>query len=163
MKLTAAIKGLITGVLMIIVSLIAYTVLKLPINQKEQYILYAIFTLGILWSLFSEKNNSTLVSFKDYFEIGFRTFLIATLVMVIFTFIYFKINSSYVDTLIAENNKLLVAEGKHTPVEIEENAKNIKKMFLPSLMIAATFKYLILGALVTAIGAGYLNQQKSKR
>jgi membrane protease YdiL (CAAX protease family) len=162
MKISAAYKGVITGVVMIATALVAYLLLKLPVNQKEQYVLYAVFTAGIVWSLMAEKKNNTIVSFKDHFEIGFRTFLIATLLMVIFTFIYFKFDTSYIDNLIKENNALLVAEKQRTPIEIEDNAKNIKKMFLPSLLIAATFKYLIVGAIVTAVGASFISQQKAK-
>jgi Protein of unknown function (DUF4199) len=162
MKVSAAYKGIITGVLMIATALVAYLILKLPINQKEQYALYAIFTAGIIWSLISEKNNTAVISFKDFFSIGFRAFIMATLFMVIFTFIYFKFDTSYRDLGIAENKVLLLKEGNHTADEIDKNAVQLKKIFLPMMVGGAVFKYLILGALVSLVGAGFLSQQKAK-
>jgi hypothetical protein len=162
MKVSAAYKGIITGVLMIATALVAYLILKLPINQKEQYALYAIFTAGIIWSLISEKNNTAVISFKDFFSIGFRAFIMATLFMVIFTFIYFKFDTSYRDLGIAENKVLLLKEGNHTADEIDKNAVQLKKIFLPMRVGGAVFKYLILGALVSLVGAGFLSQQKAK-
>ncbi|MBP6431021.1 MAG: DUF4199 domain-containing protein [Ferruginibacter sp.] len=162
MKISAAYKGIITGVLMIATALVAYLILKLPVNQKEQYALYGIFTLGIVWSLVSEKNNANVVSFKDFFGVGFRTFMMATLLMVIFTFIYFKFDTSYRDLGIEENKVLLLKEGNHTADEIDKNAVQLKKIFLPMMVGGAVFKYLILGALVSLVGAGFLSQQKTK-
>lgn len=161
MNIPAAYKGFIIGVLMIVTALIAYNVLKLPVNEKEQYALYVIFTAGIIWSLLSAKNDNAINSFKEFFGIGFRTFMIATLLMVIFTFIYFKLNTSYRDLGIAENKKLLLLDGNHTPAEIDSNAEQLKKIFIPMMVTGATFKYLILGALVTAVGAGFLSQKKA--
>jgi hypothetical protein len=161
MNIPAAYKGFIIGVLMIATALIAYNVLKLPVNEKEQYILYAIFTIGIIWSLLSVKNDSSVNSFQEFFGIGFRTFMIATLLMVIFTIIYFKLNTSHRDFGIAENKKLLLAEGNHTPAEIDSNAEQLKNIFIPMMVGITTFKYLILGALITAVGAVFLSQQKA--
>jgi carbamoylphosphate synthase small subunit len=161
-NLTATYKGLVVGGLMIVVLLICFYVFKLPINEKEQYAVYAVYLTGILWSLYSFKQKtSTTTTFKDYFSVGFKTFIVATLVMVAYTFVFFKLNTSYRDLGIAENNKLLLAEGNHTPAEIEQNANQLKKIFLPMMMGITTFKYLILGALITAVGAGFLSQKKA--
>ncbi|MBL0358017.1 MAG: hypothetical protein IPP72_14585 [Chitinophagaceae bacterium] len=51
--------GLITGALMIIASVIAFYVLHLPNKSKAQYVVYLIYTTGIIWSLFAyHKSNA---------------------------------------------------------------------------------------------------------
>ena len=77
--------------------------------------------------------------------------------MALFTYVFFTINIDFRDAKIIENNKLLLAEGNHLPKEIEENAKQLKKLFMPIMISSAMFRYLIIGALVTVIGAGFLS------
>ena len=160
-NIPAAYKGFIIGVLMVATALIGYNILKWPVNEKEQYVLYLIYTMGIIWSLLSAKKDTSINNFKEFFGIGFRTFIIATLLMVIFTFIYFKLNTSHRDFGIAENKKLLLAEGNHTPVEIDNNAEQLKNIFISMMVGITTFKYLILGALITAVGAAFLSAKKA--
>ena len=150
--------GLITAALMIAVSLIAFYALQLPIESNFQWVIYLIFVAGIVWSLLSLfKSNIEAKSFKDYFSAGFKTFVIVALLMALFTYIFFTINIDFRDAKITENNKLLVAEGNHLPKEIEENAKQLKKLFMPIMISSAMFRYLIIGALVTVVGAGFLS------
>ena len=160
-KINATRKGLLTGLLMAGLVLFFYYGLKYPLNGKEQYVIYSIYLAGIIWSLFAfmqaKGENKT---FKEYFSTGFKTFIVATLLMVVFTFIFFSFDTSYRESGIAENNKLLLQEGNHTPAEIESNAQQLRKIFMPMMLGITTFKYLVLGALVTAVGAGFLSQRK---
>lgn len=158
-QLTPTQKGLITGALMIIASLLSSEILKNPVESYFQFIIYSIFTGGILWSLIahSKKNGNTL-SFKDYFSIGFKTFIVVTLLMAGFAYIYFSYHTEFRDTKIAENSQLLLKQGDHLQKEIEENANQLKKMFLPLMISSAVFRYLILGAMITAITGGYLSK-----
>ena len=159
--LNATKKGLITGLLMIVLSLFFFYVLKLPVNQKEQYIIFSVYIAGIIWSLFAYKQTATEgKTFKNYFSTGFKTFIVVTLLMVLYTFIFFKFNTAYRDAGIAENNAMLLKEGNHTPAEIESNANQLKQIFMPVMVGITTFKYLILGALVTAIISGFLSRKQ---
>jgi len=152
-------KGLITGALMIIASLISSEILKNPLESYFQFIIYFLFTGGILWSLIAQtKKNGNTISFKDYFSIGFKTFIVVTLLMAGFAYIYFSFHTEFRDNKIAENSQLLLLQGDHLPKEIEENANQLKKMFLPQIISSAVFSYLILGALITAITGGYLSK-----
>lgn len=160
-NLNATKKGLIIGLVMIVLSLLFYYVLKMPLNQKDQYVLFTVYIAGIAWSLFSFKQTSAAIkNFKSYFSTGFKTFIVVTLLMVLYTAIFFLFNTAYRDSGIAENNKMLLQQGNHTPAEIESNAKQLKQIFMPVMLGIATFKYLILGALVTAIGSGFLSQKQ---
>lgn len=160
-KLNATRKGLLTGLLMIGLVLFFYYALKYPFNGTEQYVIYSVYAAGIIWSLYTfmqaRTENKT---FKEYFSAGFKTFIVATLLMVVFTFIFFSFDTTYRDSGIAENNKLLLLEGNHTPAEIEGNAQQLRKIFIPMMLGITMFKYLVLGALITALGAGFLSQRK---
>jgi cbb3-type cytochrome oxidase subunit 3 len=158
--LNATKKGLLTGIVMIGLSLFFYYVLKLPLNQKEQYVIFCVYIAGIGWSLLSYKRSSAEdKTFKNYFSTGFKTFIVVTLLMVLYTFIFFMFNTAYRDAGIAENNAMLLKEGNHTPAEIESNAKQLRQIFMPVMVGIATFKYLILGAMVTAIASGFLSRK----
>jgi hypothetical protein len=159
-NLNATKKGLVTGLVMIGLALFFYYVLKLPVNEKDQYALFTVYVAGIAWSLFSYRQTPGDKNFKSYFSTGFKTFIVVTLLMVLYTFIFFKFNTAYRDAGIAENNKLLMKEGNHTAAEIESHASQLKQIFMPVMVGIATFKYLILGALVTAIGSGFLSRKQ---
>lgn len=158
--LNATKKGLLTGIVMIGLSLLMYYILKWPLNQKDQYVLFCVYIAGIGWSLLSYKQSGAEdKTFKKYFSTGFKTFIVVTLLMVLYTFIFFMFNTAYRDAGIAENNAMLLKEGNHTPAEIESNAKQLKQIFMPVMVGIATFKYLILGAMVTAIASGFLSRK----
>ena len=152
-------KGLITGALMIIASLFSYYILKNPVESYFQFIIYFLYTVGIVWTLIAHsKKNGNTISFKDYFSIGFKSFIVVTLLMAGFAYIYFSFHTEFRDSKIAENNQMLLLQGDHLPKEIEENANQLKKMFLPLMISSAVFRYLILGAIITAISGGYLSK-----
>ena len=159
---TPTLKGLITGALMIIASVFSLYVLKNPVESYFQFIVYIIFCLGIVWSLLTySKTAVEKKTFKDYFSIGFKTFIVITLLMAVFTYIYFSFHTEFRDTKIAENSRLLILQGDHLPNEIEDNTKQLKNMFMPLMISSAVFRYLILGALITAIAAGFLSKKNN--
>ncbi len=160
-QVSPALKGLITGALMIIASVFSLFILKNPVESYFQFIVYFLFSAGIVWSLYAySKTAVEKKSFKDYFSIGFRTFIVVSLLMAVFTYIYFSFNTEFRDTKIAENSRLLILQGDHLPNEIEENSKQLKKMFMPLMISSAVFRYLILGAIITVITAGFLSQKR---
>jgi hypothetical protein len=155
-------KGLLTGALMIIASAFSLYVLKNPVESYFQFIVYTIFCAGIVWSLVSYyKSASDKKSFGNFFSIGFKTFIVVSLLMAVFTYIYFSFHLEFRDNKIAENSRMLALQGNHLPKEIEENAAQLKKMFMPLMISAAIFRYFIIGALVTVIGAGFLSKKNN--
>ena len=160
-NITATYKGVITGAVMILACLLAYFALHIPFNSKEQLVAFAIYAAGIVWTLVTfSKANSEEKKLKAFFQEGFKTFIVVTLLMVIYTIIYYKFNTSFIDMRIAANNEALLKEGNHMPMEIEENAKQLRAMFLPSVISINLFKYLIIGVLITVITGGFLISQK---
>ena len=162
-QLSPRYKGMMIAAVMIIASLFSYYILKNPVESKFQYVLYLIFSLGIIWSIKTYANSDNgFKRFKDFFSVGFKTFVIIALFMAAFTFIFFTFHPEFRDDKIAENSKLLLKEGNHLPNEIAENAKQLKKMFMPLMISITVFKYLIIGALITLISAGFITQNNQK-
>lgn len=154
-------KGLITAVIMIALALFFFYGIKKPFDSSYQFIIYTVYAAGIIWCLLDFKRSAPEHSkFKDFFSAGFKMFVIVTLIMVFFVLIFFYLNPQITDTRLAENNKLLLAEGNHTPAEIEKNANEMKRIFIPMMLGITTFMYLFLGALVTAITAAFLSSKK---
>lgn len=155
-------KGLLTGALMIVTSLFSLYVLKNPVESYFQYVVYTIFTAGVVWSLIRYSQLATdKKSFSNFFSIGFKTFVVVALMMAVFAYIYFSFHPEFRDNKIAENSRMLLAQGNHLPKEIEENAAQLKTMFMPMMLSAAIFRYLILGALITVIAAGFLSKKNN--
>jgi hypothetical protein len=154
--------SIITAFAMIAVSLLSFYVLKLPIESNFQLLIYLIFTASIVFNLYNHfKSNAANKSFKDYFSVGFKTFVLIAFLMAIFTYIFFSYNTAFRDDKIAENSRLLLLEGNHLPKEIEVNTQQLKKLFMPIMISSAMFRYLIIGAIVTAITGGYLSTRKT--
>ena len=160
-NISATYKGLITGGVMIVASIVGYFGLKIPFNSKEQFVVLTIYTAGVVWSLIAFNNGSNEEKkFKNYFQAGFKTFIVVTLLMVIYSILFYTFNTEVRDAWIADNNQMLLKEGNHMPAEIAENAKQMKRIFLPLMVGINLFKYLIIGVLITAITGGFLISQK---
>lgn len=156
-------KGWLTALTMIGLSLFFFYGLKEPVESKYQYAIYTAYTLGIVWSIVAfNKIAGPATSFKEYFSAGFKTFIIVTLLMVIYTIIFYKLNPQILELKININNELALKEGNHTPMEIEENAKQMRSIFIPMMLAITTFMYLFLGALISAVTAGVIIQLKNK-
>ena len=155
-------KGLLTGTLMIFASLFSLYILKNPVESYFRYIIYAIYCVGIVWSLMSYSKSATnKKSIANYFSIAFKTFVVAILLIVTFTYIYFSFNVEFRDKGIAENSRLLRLEGNHLPREIDEYAIQSKKMFLTGIISVYIFGYLIMGVVVSLITAGFLSKKNT--
>jgi hypothetical protein len=131
------------------------------VNGSNQYMVLLLFIAGIAWTLldFRQTVRDT-AGFKDYFSEGFKCFIVITLLMVIYTFAFYKLNPQIMENGIKENNILVMKEGNHTPAEIEENANKLRNIFMPMMLAINTMKYLFLGALVSLVGAGFLVKRK---
>ena len=153
--------GLITALAMIAVHLLGFYVLKQPANGSFQYAVMAVYCAGIAYGLFEfGKNAPRGTSVGTYFQAGFKTFIPVILIMVVFTFLFYKLNPQILEQNIAENNKLIEAEQSRTGKEIAANEANLRRIFMPMMVSVTTFKYLILGALTSLIGAAFFMSTK---
>jgi Protein of unknown function (DUF4199) len=159
-KLSATKKGLITGLAMVALSLV-FVLLKQQPTGLPQYLIYIIYTLGIVWTLLSfHKSNTEALSFKPYFSEGFKCFIVVTLLMVIYTFVFFKIDHTYQDAMASQLRQDLVKTGNATPVEIDKQVSTMKANFALLYTGGAVFFYLFIGALVTAVTGAFLTSKK---
>ena len=84
--------GLITAAAMVAASLVLFYVFHFPENGKNQYLIYGLYTVGIIAALLLyNKNRTQENSFKNYFSEGFKVFVVVTLIMAVFTFIFYII------------------------------------------------------------------------
>lgn len=151
--------GILTGSLMVATFLVMFYVLKLPDTGAVTYTCYGIYIVGILTALIIHKNNTaTDKNFKAFFAEGFKVFVIAVLFMAIFYIIFYKLNTQIRDLKIIEINSFNSNDPNKTTKEVIENGEKLKNIFIPMTVAINTFLYLVLGALVTALGAGFLSQ-----
>jgi hypothetical protein len=159
-KMSVTYKGLITGALMIAVSIGIFK-LKGNFENSLQYITYALYIAGILWALFDFKNNSDQdKSFKNYFTTGFKCFIVVTFLMVLFTFIFARLDVSMKEQMALNYRQDLVSKGNKTPAEIDKMVQTARDYFNVMLTSMAIFGYLIIGAMVTLIASLFLVQRQ---
>ena len=147
---------------MVAASLILFYVFHFPENGKNQYFIYGINAAGILTALiFFNKNSREEKAFKNYFSEGFKVFVVVTLVMAVFTFIFYKLNPQILENALVEINTYNSKDVDKTPAEVTANAEKLRGIFIPMMVATNIVKNLVLGALITIVAAGFLSQKKS--
>ncbi len=162
MRKPATIVGLSAGILMVLLSVIFFYQLHLPVNGDNQLIILGTIVCATVTGQILQKQRLHAVSFKDSFSEGFKVFIIATLIMVIYTFVFYKFNPQILELAIQENNEIIRAEGNHTPIEIEANSAKLRNIFTPMMLSITTIKFIILGALTALITAGFLSTKQAQ-
>jgi multisubunit Na+/H+ antiporter MnhB subunit len=153
--------GLITGGLMVFVSLIMFYQFHYPDTGMVKYVCLTVYAIGIFVSLFNFKNNNKEgKDLKDFFSEGFKTFVVVCLIMSIFTWLFYKNNPQIFEKAIEEINKINALDTDKTPAEVIENGNRIRNIKLPMTVALNTIMYMVLGALVSLLGAGILSQKK---
>ena len=157
---TATQKGLITGVAMIATSFFIYYS-KGGFDNKLQYITYTLYLAGIVWALVDFSRQAVAeTKFGSYFSTGFKCFIVVTLLMVVFTITFLLMHPEMKEQMAVSVREELTKQGNKTPKEIDESIIMAKKSFMPALIMAAVFSYLVIGALVTAVASAVLMQRK---
>ncbi|MEQ1554896.1 MAG: DUF4199 domain-containing protein, partial [Ferruginibacter sp.] len=123
--------GIITGIVMVIVSLFMFYQLHLPDTGTVKYICYFIYTVGIIFCLLNFKNKNSNNTFAQYFAEGFKTFVVVSLIMAIFTFVFYKINPQIFEKILLEINKFNATDVNKTQAEVLENGNKLRDIFVP--------------------------------
>ncbi|MCH5597314.1 DUF4199 domain-containing protein [Niabella ginsengisoli] len=164
MKISSTVKGLITGLLMVAAGLVLY-LNKVDETSPVQYIGYLIYGLGIVWAITAfVKKSAEPFKFGALFNQGFRCFVVVTLIMALFTLIFYKVNTHIIEEKAAlTKQELLKTEKNRTPQEIDTMIESGKKNFAIMAASGAIFQYLFIGVVVTMATAGslYLRNKKS--
>jgi hypothetical protein len=159
-NLNATKKGLITGVIMISLSLLFFYSGQ-SFDSPLQYLIYAVYAAGIVWSVYSfSKTAEDKDKFGAYFSQGFKCFIVVSLLMVIFTFVFNKMHPEFKEQMGIAYKDELVKKGNSTPAEIESGVEKMKGYYLTMLISGAIFGYLLIGAAITAVSSFLFMKRK---
>lgn len=159
-KLSPALQGLITGLIMIAAALWIDN-RKETINPNAQYVVYVIYAAGILWALVTySRSPSFSGTFAGLFNRGFRCFIVVSLLMVIFTVIFLKLHPEFAEQEAIATKEYYLKEGSKTPAEIQETTKKAKKRYPVIVISLSIFRYLLIGAGTTAILSAFFTRRK---
>lgn len=162
-NISPAWKGLITGLVMISISLGVYYA-DLPASSPIQYIIYAAYGLGIIWTLFAYRRSASFTGkFGDLFGQGFRCFIVVILMMVSFTYIFSKMHPEFAEESASAYKEALLKEKKkdQTPAEMDQLVSKYQSSFTTILVFGSIFGYLIIGAGVTAAASALLTRRNN--
>lgn len=124
---------------------------------STQLLIYGFYALSTWFLLFF--NRGECQSFKDFFQIGFRHFILVTLFMALFTYVFIQLHPNLVQESVNQLRATLLESNNRTPAEIEKDVKLFVEGY-PTAMVSRTiFGYLIVGSLVTAISSFLLTLQ----
>lgn len=159
-KLNATTQGLITGLAMIAGSMLIYR-LQGNFDNNLQYIVYAMYIAGIIWAITHfKKHSSQKKNFKNYFSQGFKCFIVVTLLMVGFTWIFMVLNPGMEEEMAVNYRADLEAKKNYTAAEIDSMVAKASEYFTPMLISMAIFGYLIIGALVTVVASLVISKRE---
>lgn len=146
-----------TALLMMVISWLGF--LNYISNPTTtQLSVYAFYSLSTWYLLFFNRKESQ--AFKDFFQIGFRHFILVTLLMALFSYLFIQLHPNLVEDSAIQLRKTLKNTNNRTPTEIERDVKLFIEGY-PTAMVSRTiFGYLVVGSMVTAISSFLLTLQK---
>lgn len=137
---------------------------NLPPDSTVQYLIYAVYAMGIVWTLIAYRRSSAFTGkFGDLFNQGFRCFIVVMIIMVAFTFAFSKMHPEFSEESAKAYKEALLKEKvkDKTPEEIDEEVSRYKNRYTTVLVYGAIFGYLIIGAGVTAAASAVLTRRKN--
>lgn len=155
-------KGLVIALILIIITLATYFA-KMEPNGALQWIGYAIFIGGIIWSVYSYGKqvnyNST---FGNYFVHGFKVAAMVTAVMIIYFIIFIVLFPDFKETALDKARDDMRKKNNLNEEQMKQALEIARKFFMVFLIGGTLLFYLIFGALAALIGAGITKKQPDK-
>ncbi|HUR66832.1 MAG TPA: DUF4199 domain-containing protein [Chitinophagaceae bacterium] len=159
-KLSPAVKGLITAALMITLFLVIYQTSK-DSGSSLQYLVYGLYGAGIIWTLLAFRGSPAFTGkFGELFSQGFKCFVVVTLCVAIFYGVFNSMHPEFANETAARYKEQLLKEKNKLPTEIEDAVTTFKKQYTLKLVSGAIFGYLIIGAGITAAMSALLTRRK---
>ncbi len=122
-----------------------------PFDSPLQYLIYIVYAGGIVWTIYEfSKSEGNTNKFGTFFLQAFKCFIVITLLMVVFTFVFNKLHPEFKEDMVKAYTDELVKKGNSTPAEILKNIESAKDYYLTMLISGAIFGYLIIGAVISA-------------
>ena len=130
-------------------------------DTRLQYLVYILYALGIAWTIISYRQSESFTGkFGDLFSRGFRCFIVVTLMMVLFTFVFSKTHPEFAEESAKAYKEQLVKEKNKLPEDIDKETARYQRSYNTVLVYGAIFGYLIIGAGVTAVVSALLTRRK---
>ena len=146
-------KGIVIALILVLLALATYF-LDLQANGPLQWIGYAVFIGGIIWSVMSYGKqinyNST---FGNYFAHGFKVGALVTAIMIIYVIIFVVVFPDFKEKAISEARKAMKEKNSLTEEQINAGLEMTKKFFMVFLVGGTLVGYLFFGAIASLIGA----------
>ena len=159
-KLRPSVKGIITGILMVIASLSLYYS-NTPRGSAVHYIIYVFYAAGITWTLISYSRWPSFTGkFSDLFGQGFRCFIVAILIVVAYTAIFSMMHPEFAEDAAKHYRADLIKQGDKLPADIDKLVNDAKKQYTTGVVYFTIFGYLIIGAFINAAGSAILMKKK---
>jgi hypothetical protein len=146
-------KGILIGLILVILALVTYF-LDLKVNGPLQWVGYAIFIGGIIWSVMSfGKQVNHNATFGNYFAHGFKVAALVTAIMIIYVIIFVVLFPEFKEKAIVEARRSMQSKGNITEEQINAGLEMTKKFFMVFLVGGTLVGYLFFGTIASLIGA----------
>jgi hypothetical protein len=155
-KISPALKGLLTALVMITVTLLIDHY-RDDLDPRIQYSVFILYAFGVLWTLIDARK--VVSGIGALFAYGFRCFIVVTLLMISFTYIYIRFHPELAQQEAAGVREYYQGKDK-TPPQIEELAETAKKQYPVAVISISIFRYLIIGA-VSSLGLAVILNRRT--
>ncbi len=156
---TTTTKGMVIGLILVVLALATYF-LDIKVNGPLQWVGYAIFIGGIIWSVMSYgKQMSYNSTFGNYFAHGFKVAALVTAIMIIYVIIFVLLFPDFKEKAIVEARKSMQSKNNLNEEQINAGLEMTRKFFMVFLVGGTLLGYLFFGALASLIGAAVTKKE----
>ncbi len=155
-------KGLVIGLVLIILALATYFA-NIQVNGPVQWIGYAVFIGGIIWSVYSYgKQIDYNATFGNYFAHGFKVAALVTAIMIIYIVIFIILFPDFREKAMDQARTAMHEKNNMTEEQITQAMEWTRKFFMVFLIGGTLIGYLLFGSLAALIGAAITKKQPDK-
>lgn len=155
--------GIVSGLIMIVISILIFY-FKGGFDNAYQYITYGIYAGSIVFAqhIYSGAAREG-HKLKNYFSEGFKTFIVITLLMVIFTRIFISYTPELTREAADSLRKELFLNANKTEAEINNQLTLYRKNYNNIMTSLVIFGYLAIGSLVSLAGGLFYSRRNTGR
>jgi len=155
-------KGLVIGLILVILALATYFA-NIRVDGPAQWIGYAVFVVGIIWSVYSfGKQMDYNSTFGNYFAHGFKVAALVTAIMIIYIVIFITLFPDFKEKAMDQARMAIHEKNSMTEEQMTQALELTRKFFMVFLIGGTLVGYLIFGALAALIGAAIIKKQPDK-
>jgi hypothetical protein len=158
--LSPQIKGIILALIIIILGIAGYYS-DLAFSNWYNWAVNGVFFVGLIIVCVHFANQKEgYVTFGKVFMHGFITTIVTTVILLIYTFIAFKVLFPEMQDKIAEMQIQEMEKRDMSSEQIEQATSMMTKFFWPFLILGVIFGNLIIGCIASLIGAAIAKKNK---